>query len=183
MPQIQDVAPGQLPEAAHGGPLHRSGQCRGKQVGRVVNRKWLQIKPVELRVLPEFLYANGNRLPLTDREHQFGGPALHRLLQHEDRQVVEQVRVIDAEDDGCRRRHRCQRIDHAAHQMQAVGFGVTGPGGQRTQREPTRGGAADDPPNFAAVEGRRIECFTGHPTLADAGRTGDHNAGGGWIGD
>ena len=94
--QIENVAAGQLPEAAGGVRIHRSAQSGRQQRGGVVGRQRLQIEPVELAGLPQFLCPSGNRFTVTHREHDFRGGPLHDLMHDESRQVIEQVHVIDS---------------------------------------------------------------------------------------
>ena len=76
----------------------------------------------------------GNGLTRTDRQHQAGGPSLHDLMQDEDRHLVEEVDVVDADDDHAIVGSFDERFDHSAHQVHPPGAVGTGPRGERTQR-------------------------------------------------
>jgi hypothetical protein len=127
VPQIQRIAAGQLPQAVGRIGVHRADQRRRQQLGRSVGRQRRQIHPVELPEPPKLLHANGNRFVVTLGEEHLGHASLHDLVQHEHRQVVQQVRVVDTDHDRCGRRRRRQRFDHLAHQMQAVAAGQPRP--------------------------------------------------------
>ena len=55
-------------------------------------------EPVELGDLPDLLDRGGNRCTVSEGEYHLRGTALHDLMQHERRQVIQQVYVIDAHD-------------------------------------------------------------------------------------
>ena len=55
MPQIQDVAAGQLLETTGGVGVRRPGQARRQQRRGVLRRQRLEVEPVEIAELPEFL--------------------------------------------------------------------------------------------------------------------------------
>ena len=103
----------------------------------------LQIEPVELARLPKFLCPSGNRFTITDGEHHFRGAPQHDLMQHERREVIEQVHVIDTHHHRRARGGRSQRLDHAADQLNGVGaidrtHAVKAPSGSpRAQDVPT----------------------------------------------
>ena len=61
---------------------------------------------------------------------------LHDLLQHEHRQVIEKVRVVDADHHRGARRRRGQRFDDLAHQVQTVAAGQPRPRRQGAERNP-----------------------------------------------
>ena len=119
--QIENVAAGQLPEAAGGVRVYRSAQCGRQQRGGLVRRQRLQIETFELAGLPQFLCPSGNRFTIAHREHQLRGAPLHDLMHNECRQVIEQVHVIDTDHNGPTRGCGSQRLDHPADQLNGVG--------------------------------------------------------------
>ena len=137
VPQIQGVALRQIPQAGRRIRLDRSDQCLRQQRRRSLRRQRLQVDPLELSELPKFLYSNGNRLVVPLREQNLGDASLHDLLQHEHRQVIEKVRVVDSDHHRCARRRRGQRFDDLTHQVQTVAAG---------QSRPRRKGAKRDSP-------------------------------------
>ena len=101
--------------------VHRSAQCGRQQRGGLVGRQRLQIEPLELAGLPQFLCPSGNRFTVAHREHYFRGAPLDDLMHDECRQVIEQVHVIDTDHHRRARRGRSQRLDHPADQLNGVG--------------------------------------------------------------
>ncbi len=175
--QIQNVAAGQLPEAAGGVRIQRSAQSGRQQRGGVVGRQRLQIEPVELAGLPQFLCPSGNRFTVTHREHDFRGGPLHDLMHDERRQVIEQVHVIDTHHHRGARGGRCQRLDHPAHQLNGVGAIRLRPRRESAQRECPRAGGADSPMGYASPRRGRLERLAGDAALAHPCRTANHNPG------
>ncbi len=177
MAQVQNVAARQLPKTAPRFRIQRSGQCGGEQCGGLVMRQRLQIYPVEIVGLPKFLYPKRNRFTITDRQHHFRGTAQHDLMQHERREVIEQVHVIDT-DHYCRRRRSCgQRLDHATDHMQNVVARQPGPRSQSAEGKSARAGRADDPADVMPTGRGGVECFAGDPALSHPSRAANHDAG------
>ena len=138
--QIQNVAAGQFPQAAGGLRIQRSAQSGRHQRGGLVGRQRLQIEPVELAGLPQFLCPSGNRFTVTHRDHHFRGGPLHDLMHNERRQVIEQMHIIDTHHHRGARGGGSQRLDHPADQLNGVGATRLRPGGESTQRKcPRRG--------------------------------------------
>ena len=104
--------------------LQGATQRRRDQRRRFVPRQRLQVEPVELAGLPQFLCPSGNRFTVTHREHHFGGGPLHDVMHNERRQVIEQVHVIDTHHHRGARGRGSQRLDHAAHQLETVTAGA-----------------------------------------------------------
>ena len=81
-----------------GSRVDRSPESCRHQLRRFILREWLQVEAVQLATFPHFLYRWGNGLVVANGEDYFRGAPLHDLMEHERRQVVEQVHVVDTEN-------------------------------------------------------------------------------------
>ena len=118
-----------------------------------------------------------NRFAISQRQHQLDVLPLEELLQHEHRQFVEQVHIVDSHHDRGGIRSGGKRFDHTPHQLQAVAAGRACPRGQRTERKLPRRRGADHPPHDAAARRGGIESLGGDATFAHPRRTADDDPG------
>lgn len=168
--QVEGVAAGQLPEPVGGVGVDGSLQRRAEQLGAFLLPQRPQVQPVEGVVLPDLTDAVGDRVTVAHRQDHPGRAALHDLVQHERRQVIEQLGVIDDEERRTAGRGGGDRVDHPAHQLQTVAVEMVGPGGERAQRQTARRGRPDDPVRVRAGQG-----LPDDPALADTGDPGHHD--------
>ncbi len=177
VPQIQDVALRQPPQAPGGVRVDRAVQRGRQQRRRLLQRQRRKVDPLELAELPKLLYRNRNQLVVPDRQQHLRHASLHDLVQNEHRQVVEQVRVVHPHKDVARRRCRRQRVDHPAHQLQAVVADQPRPRRQRTERDAPPARRADHPADLAATGRGTGQGLARDPAFSHARRAADHDAG------
>ncbi len=162
---------------AGGVRVHRSVQRRRQKRRRLVRGQWFKIDSLELAELPKFLYRNRNRLIVPQSQQDLRDVSLHDLIQNEHRQIVEQVRVVHTHHDGAGRRRGSQRVDHAAHQLQAVVADQPRPRRQRTQRDSPPARGPDHPTDFATPGRGARQRLAPYPALSHARRAADDHAG------
>jgi hypothetical protein len=109
------------------------------------------IASVKLASRPYLLYCGRNRLTVSNGEYDFRRAPLHDLMHYEGRQIIEQVRVIDTQDNPGGRGCRSQRLNHSPQQLKGVGDTRRCPCGEGSERNFARRRCAHGPAGFASL--------------------------------
>ena len=117
MPHEQRVAAGRLPHQVGGQTLHPAAERRLDQRHALLLGERHQMKALQIAVLPQRCDRVGNRLSGPDGGHNAHRAVQRQLMQQRCRQLVKQMRIVDADhrmsfgqNRFARRRQECDRI-------------------------------------------------------------------------
>jgi len=97
MPQEQRIAAGGFPHHVGAQTLQRPAQDRFDQRDAFVLRERLELDALQEGVLPQRGDGVGNRFPAADRGQNTSRPLHPDLVQQCRRQLVQQLRIVDAD--------------------------------------------------------------------------------------
>jgi hypothetical protein len=141
-------------------------------------RQRLQFQQLEIAVLPQRPDRIGNWFTSADGHDDKRRAAHHQLVQHERRQRIQEVRIVDS-DHGTRAARSCrQRVDDGAAQLQSVGLMIGHPLRERTQWNRLGALGSHGPAHSHTTSGGDGHRFAGQPALPDSRRTDDRHAAG-----
>jgi hypothetical protein len=174
------VAQGRRPEPVQGEAVDLPAKHRADQLLDLRARQRLQLEPLGEPVLPQGKDRIGYRLAAAKRRQDEHRRCGCELVEQGRRTVVQQVGVVDPEHEPPRAGLPFQRCHGSAEELRLIRYTLAEDGeqlGERPQRDRRCRLGGNRPAGRKPPCARRPEHFAGQPGLADAGLSGDDDAG------